>query len=318
MTESIEVVVRSVTDEAECIRSFELVRPEGGPLPGFSAGAHIDVHTPNGKLRQYSLVNDERETYRYIIAVQNEETGRGGSRSMHVDVGAGTLLRIGMPRNAFPLGNHIPPTVLLAGGIGVTPLLAMARSLQARGKPFEFHFATRSRASTPFLDQLLHGPFKKNTRVYHDDQPGMKLEIDCFVDQLLPQSHLYLCGPSGFMSAVSDAAEARGDIVLHREYFGAPVTEIGLSEAFSLELARSGIKTTVAADQNILEVLQSLDIDCATSCEEGICGTCLTKVLAGEIDHRDHFLSASEKALGDRMLVCVSRCKVGSKLILDL
>lgn len=318
MTEFIDVVVRAVTDEAEAIRSFELIRPDGGALPGFTAGAHIDVLTPGGQLRQYSLLNDERETDRYVIAVLREDAGRGGSRMMHGGVAAGTRLRVGAPRNAFPLEDHPAPVVLLAGGIGVTPLLAMARSLDVGGKPFDFHFATRSRSRTPFLDQLLGGSFKDRVRIYHDDTAEMKFDIGRFVGQLGPQSHLYLCGPGGFMSAVSDAVGARQDVVLHREYFAAPVTDQAAGEAFTLELARSGIETTVAADQSILEVLQSHGIDCATSCEEGICGTCLTTVLSGEIDHRDHFLSAGEKSLGDRMLVCVSRCRANSRLVLDL
>lgn len=318
MTDSIDVLVRNVIDEAEAIRSFELVRPCGGALPGFTAGAHIDVHTPGGQLRQYSLLNDERETDRYVIAVLREEAGRGGSRSMHGGVAAGMTLRIGAPRNAFPLEDCAAPVVLLAGGIGVTPILAMARSLDARGKTFEFHFTTRSRTRTPFLDQLLTGSFKDRVRLYHDDDAAMKFDVGPFIGRLGHGAHLYLCGPGGFMAAVSDAAAARGDIVLHREYFAAPVTDHEPGGAFSLNLARSGIETSVGADQSILEVLQSHGIDCATSCEEGICGTCLTKVLAGEIDHRDHVLSAGEKALGDRMLVCVSRARAGTRLVLDL
>ncbi len=318
MTEQIEVIVRSVTDEAEAIRSFELVRPCGGALPGFTAGAHIDVHTPGGQVRQYSLLNDERETDRYVIAVLHEEAGRGGSRSMHGGVAVGTALRIGTPRNAFPLEDSAAPVVLLAGGIGVTPILAMAHSLNVRGKPFELHFATRSVVRTPFLARFLAEPFKDQVRVYHDDNPAMKFDIGRFVDRLAAGTHLYLCGPGGFMSAVSGAVVARPDLVLHREYFTAPDTVRGAGGAFTVALAQSGVDLAVASGQSILEVLQSHGIDCATSCEEGICGTCLTRVLAGEIEHRDHFLSAGERASGDRMLICVSRGKANARLVLDM
>lgn len=271
-----------------------------------------------GQLRQYSLLNDERETDRYVIAVLREEAGRGGSRSMHGGVAEGSALRIGAPRNAFPLEESAAPVVLLAGGIGVTPILAMARNLNARGKPFELHFATRSAARTPFLAEVLSGPFKERLRLYHDDNPAMRFDIGRFVDRMVAGTHLYLCGPGGFMAAVSEALAARPDIVLHREYFTAPDSGQDAGEPFTLALAQSGTELVVAAGQSILEVLQAHGIDCATSCEEGICGTCLTRVLAGEIEHRDHFLSAGERASGDRMLICVSRGKANARLVLDL
>ncbi|MDO5604197.1 MAG: PDR/VanB family oxidoreductase [Paracoccus sp. (in: a-proteobacteria)] len=320
MTETIDVIVQSVTDEAEAIRSYVLMRADGGPLPGFTAGAHIDVLTPAGALRQYSLLNDERETARYVIAVQREAAGRGGSASMH-GVVAGTVLRISAPRNAFALRDDPAPVVLLAGGIGVTPILAMAHSLDARGRAFAFHFATRSAARTPFLDQIGAAPFADRVQIYHDDHATRRFDIVGFVDQLPPGAHLYMCGPAGFMAAVSEhAVTARADVVLHQEYFAAPVAEAGTDAdgKFTLELARSGITTTVPAGQSILELLQSHGIECPTSCEEGICGTCLTTVLSGAIDHRDHVLSPAERALGDRMLVCVSRGKPGETLVLDL
>lgn len=319
MTETIDVIVRKITDEAEAIRSFELVRADGKPLPAFTAGSHVDVHTPSGAVRQYSLLNDERETERYIIGVLRADDGKGGSLSVHTDVKQGDLLRISAPRNAFPLENTEDPVVLCAGGIGVTPLLAMARSLAASGRRFTFHFATRSRVRTPFLQEMMQSSFSGSLKVYHDTgESPEKFDAVEIVRGLQPGTHVYLCGPGGFMDYVYKAVSARSDIVLHQEYFSAVDRPTVADGAFKVRLARTGVEAVIPAGQSILEVLQALDVDCAVNCEQGICGTCLTTVLYGDIEHHDHFLSPRERACGDRMLICVSRGKIGSELVLDI
>jgi len=319
MNEIIDAVVRNITDEAEAIRSFELVRADGRPLPAFTAGSHIDVHTPAGQVRQYSLLNDERETDRYVIAILREDAGRGGSKSIHGEVKRGDALRIAAPRNAFPLELTESPVVLVAGGIGVTPLLAMARSLAAKRRDFTLHFATRSRLRTPFIKELTQPPFSQALKLYHDSgESPEKFDAKTLAVGLQPGTHVYLCGPGGFMDYVSGELGQRGDVVLHQEYFSAPGNVAENNSSFTVRLAKSGIEALVPAGQSIIEVLQSMGVDWPVNCEQGICGTCLTEVLSGEIDHQDHFLSIGEKSRGDRMLICVSRGKTGSLLVLDI
>jgi vanillate O-demethylase ferredoxin subunit len=319
MNDIMELVVSRVTDEAEAIRSFEFERADGGPLPSFTAGAHIDVHTPSGLLRQYSLLNDDREDHRYVIAVLRDDGGRGGSKAMHEMVEAGTRLKVGSPRNAFPIDEAHAPVVLVAGGIGITPLLAMARNLHANARPFELHFATRSLARTPFVSELSQAPFADSVYFYRDDGPAtQRFDIGNLTANLAPGTHVYLCGPGGFMDAVATSVRGRGDVVLHTEYFAAPQQAPVEGEAFKLILARSAIETIVPSGKSIIEILDHLGVQCTLNCEQGICGTCLTSVLSGEVDHRDHYLSAGDKALGDRMLICVSRGKAGSELVIDL
>lgn len=319
MSEVMELMVNRIADEAEGIRSFEFTDIAGGLLPPFTAGAHIDVHVAGGSVRQYSLLNDDRERHRYVIAVLREEAGRGVSRHMHDRLKPGMRLNVGSPRNAFPLDDGQAPAVLLAGGIGITPLLAMARHLQACGRSFTLHFATRSVARTPFRNELVQHAFGSSRIFFHydDGPPAQRIDLAAIAASLAPGTHVYLCGPRGFMDAASGALQSRNDITLHTEYFAAaPVA--GAGEAFRLVLARSGIQTVVPAGVSIVEVLQQHGLQPAVSCEQGICGTCLTRVMSGEIDHRDHYLSATERACGDRMLVCVSRGKPDSTLTLDL
>jgi vanillate O-demethylase ferredoxin subunit len=208
----------------------------------------------------------------------------------------------------------------LPGGIGVTPLLAMAHNLDAAGRPFTLHFATRSKARTPFVAALRQAPFASRVFFHHDDGPAaQKFDTQHIVGGLAAGTHVYLCGPGGFMEAVGAAVRERQDLVLHTEYFAAPrqdVIEDG--GAFQLVLARSGIEVTVPADRSILDVLEQNGIDPPINCEQGICGTCLTKILSGAVDHRDHYLSAADRARADRMLICVSRGKADSTLVLDL
>ncbi|MGO4329254.1 2Fe-2S iron-sulfur cluster-binding protein [Cupriavidus sp. 2TAF22] len=319
MGEVMDLVVKRMADEADGIRSFEFVRADGGVLPPFTAGAHIDVHVPGGPVRQYSLLNDERERDRYVIAVLREQGGRGGSRRMHEIVRTGTQVKVGCPRNAFALDAGSAPAVLIGGGIGVTPLLAMAKRMHASGRPFVLHFATRSVARTPFRRELQEAPFASMVVFHHDDgSVAQRFDARRAMADLVPGTHVYLCGPGGFMDAVAAAVRERADIHLHTEYFAASPTLTQSGGAFELVLVRSGIKAMVPEGTSVVEVLQQHGIQPELNCEQGICGTCLTKVLCGDIDHRDHYLSPGERARGDCMLVCVSRGKPDSTLTIDL
>ncbi|WP_213956662.1 MULTISPECIES: PDR/VanB family oxidoreductase [unclassified Variovorax] len=317
--ERLRLLVESVRTEAEGIKRFELVSPDRGVLPPFEAGAHIDVQTPAGLVRQYSLLNDDRERHRYVIAVLRDSAGRGGSVAMHDAVHAGMQLTIGQPRNAFALDESTAPAVLVAGGIGVTPLLSMARKLWWQGRGFRMHLATRSAARTPFPKEIGESAFAHRVFLHHDDgPPASRLDVGRLADGLPPNAHLYLCGPAGFMEAVAGAAGRRADVIVHTEFFASPAARDEGGGAFELRLARSGTAMVVPRGVSILEMLQRHGSDVPTSCEQGICGTCMTTVLDGEVEHRDHFLSAREKACGNRMLVCVSRGRPGTTLTVDL
>lgn len=319
MRENMEVVVTRISDEAEGVRSFELARADNGALPPFEAGAHIDVHLPGVGVRQYSLLNDDREHNRYVIAVLRESKGRGGSRYMHDHVCAGMGLTVGIPRNAFRLEPTTAPIVLVAGGIGVTPILAMARRMSADGRPFSMHYVTRSIARTPFYAEIGCSAFASQVRFYQNPTPrDSQFSVEHFADDLPRYAHVYACGPTGFMDAISAAVKTRGDVTIHTEYFAAPKDLSREGGSFEVTLARTGVSLDVREDESIANVLQQHGVEINVSCEQGICGTCLTPVCSGEIDHRDYFLSHSEQACGKKMLICVSRGKPGTTITLDI
>lgn len=311
-----QVRIASKTAAADGIALFELVAADGNALPPFTAGAHVDVHLGNGLVRQYSLCNDPAETHRYQLGVLHDPSSRGGSAAMHARV-AGDTLEISAPKNHFPLHAHAGHSVLIAGGIGVTPILAMAQSLARSGSSFEFHYCTRSAASTAFQERIAADDLRKRTFVYHDDQQRADLQ------QLLAtphaDTHLYVCGPTGFMAAVLDTARAAGwtDSNLHREYFAAPETPSAPGDAFQVTVQSTGRVIHIAADQTVVQALAAQGVEIQTSCEQGICGTCLTRVLSGTPDHRDAYLTDEERAANDQFLPCCSRAR-SAMLVLDL
>ncbi|AIO69978.1 PDR/VanB family oxidoreductase [Burkholderia oklahomensis] len=296
------------------------------PLPAFEAGAHIDLHLRDGLTRKYSLCNDPFERGVYEIAIKREPASRGGSAHMHDAVRVGDVLRIGAPLNYFPLAPDGSPAVLLAAGIGVTPLLAMAHSLIRAGRPLALHYFVRSddaAAYRPTLASRLADVATVHTGLTPDATGDA---IAAIVGAMDARAHLYFCGPAPFMAAVDAIARpALGDVRLHHEYFSAPIAGEaagagdagGEAGAFRIELARSQRVLLVPPGQSITDVLFDHDIPIATSCEAGICGACRTAVLAGTPDHRDAFLSAAEKGRNDCMMPCVSRCR-GERLVLDL
>lgn len=313
----IEVIVASKQLEAEGICSFELARENGQPLPAFSAGAHIDVHLGQGLVRQYSLCNTASETHRYQIAVLREPASRGGSHYMHDTVQEGHRLAISEPRNLFALDAGAQRTLLFAGGIGITPILCMAERLNHCGAPFELYYSVRNRERAAFLDRLQASPFAANVHVCIDQQQP----LDALAVLANPDAgtHLYVCGPGGYMAFILDSARAQGwpEERLHREYFSASPQAAAPTGAFEIEIASSGEILRVEADQTIIDVLYDAGIEVPVSCEQGVCGTCVTRIFDGVPEHRDSFLTEAQRALNNQFTPCCSRAR-SPRLILDL
>ncbi|MBC8749550.1 MULTISPECIES: PDR/VanB family oxidoreductase [Paraburkholderia] len=314
-----KVLLADKRTAAEDICVFEFVSTDGAPLPAFEAGAHIDVKIADGLVRQYSLCNAPDETHRYRIGVLRDPVSRGGSVAMH-QLQPGTHVEISAPRNLFPLDPDATHTVLVAGGIGVTPILAMAEQLAARGASFEMHYSTRSPERTAFTDRFAEPDLQPHTRIYHDVDPEeYRIDLGQVVAAPAPGRRLYVCGPVGFIDAVLERAKAAGwaDDRLHREYFAAPAQPASACGAFQVRLHRSGQTIDVAADQSIVQALAAQGVEIQTACEQGVCGTCLTRVVEGEPEHRDSYLSNEERAANNQLLPCCSRSR-SPVIVLDL
>jgi len=316
----IDAVVLQRCDEAQDICSFELAAADGQPLPPCEPGAHIDVHLEGGLVRQYSLCPPPGAAGRYLIGVLREPASRGGSVAMH-GLQAGQRLRISAPRNQFPLVAGARRSLLFAGGIGITPLLAMAEHLAGQGADFALHYSTRSAQRTAFAERLRSGPVGGRAQLHHDDGPAaQRLDLDGALGLVQVGTHVYVCGPAGFMEWVLSGARARGwpEAQLHKEYFAAPAAPAGAADgAFEVLLARRGTVFTVPAGRSVIEVLASHGVEVPVSCEQGICGTCLTPVIDGTPDHRDVYLTDAEHARNDCFTPCCSRA-LSARLVLDL
>jgi len=315
----ISVTVLRKKQEATGIFSYELARPDGAALPGFSAGSHIDVTVPGGLTRQYSLCNDATEQHRYRIAVLRDPTSRGGSVAMHDQLKEGDTVQISEPRNHFPLV-HAQKTLLFAGGIGVTPLLCMAQRLSHIGADFTLHYCTRSPDRTAFRDEIDNSPFAANVAYHHDDgDAAQKLDLAKVIAKPDPGTHLYVCGPTGFIDWVVKTAQQQGwpSDHVHLEYFGAAPQDTTGDQAFQVKIASSGQVYEVPADKTVTTALLEHGVEILVSCEQGVCGTCITRVLEGECDHRDLYFTDEEKAKHDQFTPCCSRAK-SKILVLDL
>jgi vanillate O-demethylase ferredoxin subunit len=316
------VRVDAIVDEAPGIRAFQVTRVDGEPFDQYEPGAHVDVLVADAPMRQYSLCGDPRNTVSYWFAVKKEAASRGGSRALH-DIHVGSVISLGLPRNLFRLMPQATHHHLIAAGIGITPLLSMAYRLLETQAPFTLHYFIRSPSEAAFIPLLSAPPFDAHVRL-HIGTARDALEatlLDCLKDT--PSgSHVYTCGPAPFMDRVVAAAEqvVPGDHV-HLERFGVePLPEgaiPGTEGAFEVQLAQSGRRVTVPAGVTIVEALAKIGVEIDTSCGEGICGTCMVDVLEGELDHRDHCLSKSERAAGDVICCCVSRA-TSPLLVLDL
>ncbi|KAG8149831.1 PDR/VanB family oxidoreductase [Burkholderia catarinensis] len=319
-TATLTVKVARKWQEARDICGFEFVSDDGAPLPRFDAGSHIDVHLPGGLVRQYSLCNHPGQGDRYQIAVLRDAGGRGGSRAIHDAVRQGDTVRISTPRNHFPLAHDAAHHLLLAGGIGVTPILCMAERLFSAGAAFDMHYCARSADRMAFVERINAAGFHDRARFHVDDgDPAQRFDLASVLASAPDGTHLYVCGPRGFMDAVLGEARARNwpDERLHYEFFGASVEASAADRAFQVRIASSGKVIDVPPECTVVAALTANGVDVLTSCEQGVCGTCLTRVLEGEPEHRDSYLTDAEKAAGDQFMPCCSRSRT-AVLVLDL
>lgn len=317
---TLQVRVARKAAEAQDIVTLELVAADGAALPAFSAGSHIDVQLPNGFTRQYSLCNDPQETHRYQIGVLRDAASRGGSAAVHDLLKEGDVLTISAPRNHFGLAHEAKKHLLLAGGIGVTPILCMAERLANTGGDFAMHYATRAPERTAFRQRIAASAFAARVQFHYDNgDAAQKLDLQALLSQPEAGTHLYVCGPKGFMDAVLNTARAAGwpEAQIHYEFFGAEVAKSDSDASFEIKLASSGRIVMVPKDQTVVQALAAAGVDIMISCEQGVCGTCLTRVLEGVPDHKDSYLTPEEQAANDQFTPCCSRSKT-PQLVLDL
>jgi ferredoxin-NADP reductase len=309
--QELDLLVRRMTWEAEGVLSVDLVDPAGKPLPGWAPGAHLDLHV-GGFVRQYSLCGDPEETGVYRIAVLDEPASRGGSRHVHTRLRPGERVRVAGPRNHFVL-EPAASYVFVAGGIGITPILAMARRADRDGIPFRLVHGGRSRASMAFGCELAALTGGEVTLVPQDEQGH--IDLDAALAGLPADALVYVCGPEPLLTAVQERCPREQ---LRLERFAAPVVErTGDGTAFEVECRRSGLTVTVDADTSVLDAVEAAGVSVPSSCRDGICGTCETRVLAGTPEHRDFLLSETEHSANATMMICVSRC-ASDRLVLDL
>ncbi|MAW87995.1 MAG: ferredoxin [Phyllobacteriaceae bacterium] len=311
--EAIRMTVESRRVLTPSIMEFTLVPVKDAALPAYEPGAHVTVRTPSGAMRRYSLVGPGADPQAYVIAVKREAESRGGSQSMHDEAVEGTELAVEPPENEFAL-KDAPKYLLIAGGIGVTPIHAMARQLDEQGKPFSIIYCTRSAEETAYLDEM-RAAYGSRLLVHHDG--GDPARVYDFWDHFAePQAmHIYCCGPKPLMEEIKAISGHWPEGRVNFEDFK-PVEVVRADDtAFEVELAKSGRTVTVPADRSILEALRDAGFPTVSSCESGTCGTCKTRLIAGEADHRDMVLMDEEK--DDTIMICVSRSK-GGRLVLDL
>ncbi len=319
MTNSLNALVHTLRYEAEATFSIELRPVDGGEFPAFEAGAHIDLHLPNGLVRSYSLLNDARERHRYVVAVLKDRASRGGSRYVHEQLRVGSVIKIGAPRNAFKLHEEAAHTVLVAGGIGITPLLCMARRLRSLGRSVELLYFARTRKHAAFIDDI--NALGIPVHWHFDEQAGGPPDIKALLASraVKAQAHYYACGPAVMLDAFEKCCAELGYTQAHVERFS-PVEVAAAKDAcstYTVHLQRSGRDIVVTPELSLLKALKAAGCNVPSSCEEGVCGACETQVLAGVPDHRDSVLSPAEKAASKSMMICVSGCKSES-LTLDI
>ena len=316
----LDLKVKQIRMEANGINSYEFVSPDGALLPPFTAGSHIDVHAGPGVVRQYSLCNSPSERHRYVISVLKDPNGRGGSAAVHESIRVGDTVRVSAPRNNFALQPRKGKVVLLAGGIGVTPMKAMAHQLEAENIAYEMYYCSKGPEYAAFKAEL-EALAKSGQIKFHFDggDPKNSLDIASILSSPDGDCDLYYCGPGGFMEACKVASGHWPSGSVHFEHFKAPVkkadAEPSVVGAFFAEIASTGEKLEIGPEQNLAEVLQAAGYPVETSCQSGLCGTCKVRYLAGEVDHQDFILDESEKR--EYLTCCVSRATT-TTLRLDL
>lgn len=315
--ELLELRLTNVSFAAESINFYEFRRTDGGALPTFEAGAHVDLHLPNGLVRQYSLSNPQSDRDRYVLGVKRDVNSRGGSRYIHDQLKVGTILRVSRPRNNFQLVESGAPVVFVAGGIGVTPLYCMLDRAKSIGLDWRFYYSSRRRAEAALLHELQG--YGRNVSIHVDEETGGNLiAMSEIIGRAKPDAHLYCCGPAPMLDAFEASAREFGfpDDQIHVERFAAEPFARS-TESFVVELAATGKTIVVGPGQTILEAARDAGAPVEASCEQGVCGACETKVLAGLPDHKDMILSKAERASNRTMMICCSG-SLSERLVLDL
>jgi tetrachlorobenzoquinone reductase len=312
----IDVRLTEITVAARDTKLCTFSRPDGVRLPAYKPGAHVDLHLPNGLVRQFSLAVPASNPESYVVGVKRDPESRGGSRYIVDEMRVGDEIKISVPRNTFPLVEDAAPVVLIAGGIGITPIWCMVQELAALGRPWTLHYACRSRADMAFLDALQKFGEESVHLHFDDEAGGQVLDLAAAVAAAPENAHLYCCGPNPMLKAFEAAAAGRPSGQVHVEYF-TPKAEASTAGGFWVELARSGEEYFIPEGKKILEVLYEAGVDVDYSCELGICGACETRVISGIPDHRDSVLSEEEQASNTKVMICCAGCKT-ERLVLDM
>ena len=320
-TPTLNALVHTMRYEADGIVSVEF-RPASPDVdfPAFEAGSHIDLHLPNGLVRSYSLCNPSSDRQRYVVGVLNDRKSRGGSRYVHQQLRVGMTLPISAPRNNFKLEEGAERSVLVAGGIGVTPIWCMLQRLVSIGKPVEMIYCARTRKEAAFCEGIAALAAEKSVQLtwHFDDEKGGPPDLAAMLAGKGAGSHYYCCGPTPMLDSFEKSCQTLGFLHAHIERFAAAHVEApSATEIYIVECARSGKTVEVPPGKSILDSLIDAGLSPDHSCKEGVCGACETKVISGEIDHRDGILTKAEQAANKTMMICVSGCKRGP-LVLDI
>jgi ferredoxin-NADP reductase len=315
---TITTQIKQIRLESEGTASFDLLPANGQALPPFTPGAHVDVHIPGGLVRSYSLVNCPAESSYYRIAVKREDDSRGGSAWLHDEARVGMTLEISAPSNNFELDEAASSSILIAGGIGITPLMSMVAHLVELGRPWQLHYCARSAVHMAFREELerLESRGQGQVQYYLDDTSAMRLDIGAIVQGAPEDTHLYCCGPSGMIEAFIATTQKRPQHTVHYERFSA-TQEAATDGGFEVRLARDGRSLTVPAGKTILDTLLDAGLDVPYACTQGICGSCMTTVLDGTPDHRDECLSDEQREANNSIIICCSGSRTKT-LTLDL
>ena len=314
----IEVRLTDVATVARDTNVYTFRRPDGGGLPAYQPGAHIDIHLPNSITRQFSLLNPDPDPQSYVVGIKLDAASRGGSRYIFEELKVGDTLKISAPRNNFPLAADAEHVVLFAGGIGITPIWCMAQQLAAQNRSWKLYYSCRSRTDMAFLATLEKlGP--QSVILHFDDEAdGKFLDLAGAIAAAPANAHFYCCGPNPMLKAFEAAAASRPRQQVHVEYF-TPKEEAAAGKlgGFWVELARSGEEHFIPEGQKILEVLYQAGVDVDYSCELGICGECVTRIISGIPEHHDSVLSEEEQAANEKVMICCCGCKT-ERLVLDM
>jgi len=311
---TIDVRLISIRFGARDTNFYEFARASGGLLPAVAAGSHVDIHLPSGLIRQYSLIQPADAPTSYIIGVKRDQQSRGGSSFLHDKMRVGDAFKISPPRNNFPLVEDAPHALLIAGGIGITPIWCMWQRLKSLSRSVELVYAARSRDDAVFLSEMEGQPGV--TLHFDDERAGLVLDIEALLGRVPAGTHSYCCGPARMLKAFESASASWPRDRVHVEYFTSQAVAAN-EGGFTIALARSGREIVVAPGQTILAALTDAGIDVPYSCEEGVCGACMTTVLDGLPDHRDSVLTPEERSKNNKIMICCSGSRT-DRLLLDL